>query len=246
MTPRRTSSLRRLRSRRLTADMKIFDECQISGRITKHTAILANDILATAYKLDGRKLFIRDAVSIMASDILEIESVVKYYEERMQEHVHGLDTETYRWLKEQLTTVGALIRQAEASRHQLSQSPAISDEPIAKVIQPKGGSPFAPKIWHDYRTYITAGNYLQMEAVRSTVARVTWLSDIIVEVLLHNDPKKYFASPLEYVQEGKRPDEVQEGDIAVLAGSFMILAVPSDGDEEMDGLIMTNYLKVRT
>lgn len=247
MTPRRTSSrLGRLRSRRHTSDISILDECQISGRITKHTAILAGDTLACAYKLDGRKLFIRDAVSLMAHDILEIESVVSYYEVRLDENSHSLDSDVYRWLKEQLGTASALLRQAEASRHQLSQSPTISDEPIGKVIQPKGGlgGPFAARIWHDYRTYITAGNYLQMEAVRSLVIKITWLSDAVVEVLLDNDPKKYFVTPLEYVEEAKRSDEVQEGDIAVLAGQFMILAVLNDADDGVEGLIMTNYLRV--
>jgi hypothetical protein len=244
MTPRRTGSFRRLRRGRNPSDMAMLDECQIAGRITQHTAFLGNDVLATAYKLDGRKLFIRDAVSLMARDILEIQSVVNYYEDHLQEHGSGLPLDTYRWLKEQLGTVAVLLKQAEGSRNHLSQSPAISNEPIAKVIQPKEGSPFAPKMWHDYRTYITAGNYLQMEAVRSTVTRVTWLSDVLVEVLLRNDPKKYFASPLEYVEEGKRSDEIQEGDVAVLAGAYMILAVPNDRDVGIESLIMTNYLKV--
>ena len=82
------------------ADIKILEECHTSGRITKHRAILGQDTLATAYKLDGRKLFIRDAVSIMAHDILYVESVVKYYEEYMHDQVYGLDGDTYRWIKQ--------------------------------------------------------------------------------------------------------------------------------------------------
>lgn len=248
MNPRRTNSrLSRLRSRRPISDIAILDECQISGRITRHTATLSGNILACAYKLDGRKLFVRDAVSLMAHDILEIESVVRYYELRLDEKIPSLEIEVFRWLKEQLRTAAALLMQAEASRRQLSQDPTISDEPIAKVIQPKGmlGRSSGPRIWYDYRTHVTAGNHLQMEAVRSFVTKVTWLSDAIVEVLLDSDPKTYFASPLEYVEEGQRMDEVQEGDVAVLAGQFMILAVPNDADDGVEGLIMTNYLRVR-
>lgn len=244
MTPRRSNSrLGPFRPKKKMADIKILEECHTSGRITKHRAILGQDTLATAYKLDGRKLFIRDAVSIMAHDILYVESVVKYYEEYMQDQVHGLDGDTYRWIKQQLASVTALIDQAENVRRQLSQDDAISDEPIAKVIQPKGGSPFAPRIWHDYRTYITAGNYLHMEAEKSTVIKVSWLSDKIVEVLLQGGRKKYFASPLEFVDEARREDEVQVGDIAVLAGQYMVLAVPNE-EEANDTLIMTNYLRV--
>jgi len=243
--PKRTNSrFGRLRSRRQASDILILDEVQISGRITKHMAILGQDVLATAYKLDGRKLFIRDAIGIMGHDILSIDTIVRHYETHMRERIDGLDADTYRELKEQLGMVSALIKQAESSRLQLSQQAVISDEPIAKVIQPRGGSPYAARIWHDYRTYLTAGNYLQMEAMRSTVAKVTWLSNVLVEILLNNDSKKYFAQSLEFVEDARRQDEIREGDIAVLAGQYIIIAEPNDVDTGDDAMILTNYLRV--
>ena len=82
-----------------------------------------------------------------------------------------------------------------------------------------------------------------MEAEKSTVIKVSWLSDKIVEVLLQGDRKKYFPSPLKFVDEARREGEVQVGDIAVLAGQYMVPAVPNE-EEANDTLIMTNYLRV--
>ena len=79
--------------------------------------------------------------------------------------------------------------------------------------------------------------------MKSIVTKVDWLSSVIVEVSLQDHQEKYFVSPLQEVEEGRRSDEVQVGDVAVLAGRYIILAVPDD-EEISGGLLLTNFMKI--
>lgn len=87
-----------------------------------------------------------------------------------------------------------------------------------------------------------------MEAHCARVVRVSWLKEELdlVEVMLYRPPPTqpvaYHATPLHNVEEGNVDDEVRVGDVAVLAGQYMIIATEV---ENRSGLYyMTNYLRV--
>jgi hypothetical protein len=86
---------------------------------------------------------------------------------------------------------------------------------------------------------------MHFEAKRSQVREVRWLSDVNIEVTLAGHNIKYYVAPLQPVLESQREDEIRPGDIAILAGKYMILA---DADEADDGegspLFMSNYLRI--
>lgn len=67
----------------------------------------------------------------------------------------------------------------------------------------------------------------------------------LVEVSLVQHASKYLVTPLQPVEEIMKDDEVRVGDIAILAGQYLIIAVPSEGHQDL-GYIMTNYLKIQS
>jgi hypothetical protein len=225
-------------------DIAVLDETRISGRLTKHTAVLGNDLLAVAYKLDGRKINLSDAVGIMSQDNQEIESVIGYYEHRMPNaQSYGIDNETFRSIRQSLTDVTARLRSADSIRQRLSQDPTISDEPIANVLQAAGTKYFSPPIWYDYRVWTSNQSQMQIEARKTVVTEATWLREDVIQVQLSGDRSKYYVTTLEHVGEGRREDQIQTEDIAILAGSYMLIAEP-DEEEGSSGLFLTNYLRV--
>jgi len=67
----------------------------------------------------------------------------------------------------------------------------------------------------------------------------------LIEVSLAHHASKYFVTPLQPVEETMKDDEVQVGDIAILAGQYLIIAVPGEGHQDW-GYVMTNYLKIQS
>jgi hypothetical protein len=243
---RRRSTLGRIpgiRSSKPRLELHMLNECRTSGRLTKHTAMLGQSMLAVAYKLEGRKITLSDAVGIMAQDNREIQGVVDYYEDRIRDGGSGLNEESQQYLSRELGIVSQRIQNAEGMRQHIKDDQTSSDEPIAAIILPAGSKSLASTTWYDYRAWTTAGSHLHFDARMATVTNVVWLSDAIVELGLQGHSAKYFASPLNGVTEGLREDQVEIGDVAVLAGRYIILAVPND-DDTSNGLILTNFLKI--
>ena len=67
----------------------------------------------------------------------------------------------------------------------------------------------------------------------------------LIEVSLAQHASKYLVTPLQPVEETMKDDEVQVGDIAILAGQYLIIAVPGEGLQDW-GYVMTNYLKIQS
>ncbi|KAF2478283.1 uncharacterized protein BDR25DRAFT_348549 [Lindgomyces ingoldianus] len=222
-------------------DIEMLEELRVTGRLNRFRATLGNSDLAIAYKLDKRKITLEDTLAILARNNQEIQSVVDYYQSRLQSYGSAFSAETLRKITSTLNTVTAEIGMAEAIRQRIASDPAISDEPIVTLIEPPGGTFYSNPIWNDYKVGLTAGNMLTIEAKKSYVTGVYWDQEIVVT--LHNDANQYIVVPLEYVDEKDRDDQVQDGDVAVLAGQYMILAEPVE-EEGTDALIMSNYLKI--
>jgi hypothetical protein len=87
--PRQHSSvLTRLASLREKPPITPFKEIKGSGRLTWHTARLGDQILAAAYKIEGRKITRRDLLRHLASDIRTVSAVAGLLETAMQECDH--------------------------------------------------------------------------------------------------------------------------------------------------------------
>jgi len=214
----------------------------VSGKLTRHRAVLGNVVLAIAYKIDGRRITLNDTLGILASDNQKIQVIVDYYQLRLPSYTGSIDPETIRRTTNLLMGVTSKIREAEGMRHYIQDDPAISDEPIVTLIQPPGGSFFAPPVWNKYKVWTIGGHQLQIEAKKSYISSVRWDNEI--EVILQADMNRYILAPLEYVEEDEREEQIKQGDVAVLAGQYMIVGYPEEEDGS-DGLYMTAYMKVR-
>lgn len=222
-------------------EIPMLKEYSVSGKLTRHRALLGNNILAIAYKLDGRKITLNDAIGILAQDNQEAQGIAEFYQARVPAYSNYIDPNSFNWIQSHLTSALIDFQNAEVVRRTLQEDPAISDEPIVTLIQPPGGSYLAPKVWSPYRISLTAGGQLNIDAQKMYVASVTWGDEL--EVYLQNDTNRYIVAPLEYVEESERDEQIQAQDIALLVGQYMIVAEPQE-EEGYNGLYMSNYLKV--
>ena len=254
--PRRSGSVTRFNGfiRRSNNAPGFLNEYKGSGRLTRNLAILGDARLALGYKIEGRKIPQSDLVRRMVREIQGIREIIIYIERRMN---HEADSRSFRDEKLELRRVIEEVKNkvdmAETHRQRVSRDEEISDEPIAKCLYPNSelvGSR-EPEVWNDYDAWQESDqphgvmNPLNIHAKQSTVTSVFWLSESIIELSLRGHTSKYFVTPLVPVMEGERNDEVQIGDIAVLAGQYIIIAVHAeDSTPANPGYTMTNYLKI--
>ena len=234
----------RMFGRRGVNEITFLQECIGSGRITRSTACLNQAILAVAYKVEGRKIARRDAMRTMERDIREMNQLLGQIERRMTDISSQFPEK--RRLREMLEEVKNHIIHSERGRHHIGQMEDINDEPISKVLYPGGIDPTSVDVWCDYKAWYKENDRrLYVQALKAVVKKVTWLSDADVEVELEGRAVKYFVTPLQSVEEGVRDDELRAGDIAILAGQYLIVAeIPEDVEEGKDELSMMNYLRL--
>jgi len=231
---------------RKSDNVEFLYECKGSGRLTRSIACLNQDTLAVAYKIEGRKITTQDSMRTMTQDIRETTVLIGHIERRLTEISNQLNEK--RDIIRILEEVKSHLTVANKSRIEVGQSDVLSDEPISKVLYPGGGDLKSAEVWNDYTAWYTKGEgLLQVDAKRHTVSKATWLSDMNIEVSFFDHALRYFVTPLEPVAEGERGDEIQEGDIAILAGRYLIIAeVPENSHRDSSDVqcIMTNYLRV--
>ena len=108
------------------------------------------------------------------------------------------------------------------------------------MLYPGGEGTGVQSVWHDYIARNRQPEALYLEAKVAAVQSVEWRPDDLVDIGLVGSPDRYLASPVgqgDIIQE----DEVQEGDIAMLIGHYLIVA---EREGENQQLHMTNYLRV--
>lgn len=220
-----------------------LNEFKGSGKLTKNRAWLNNDVLATAYKVAGRKITRIDSVRNMTRDLLQLQRLIKYIEFRFAYN--------YIYKDQALESVKDLVGRADTIRHAVGDADEMSDEPIARCLYPGGIEVTEKSLWSNYTAWykqLTVDHgLLHIEGRTATVSKVSWLSDVNIEVSLSGHAIKYFVTPLQPVEERFRDDEVQVDDIAILAGRYMIIAeIPENYNcnNTSEGLLMTNYLRV--
>lgn len=229
---------------RKSVEITSLYECKGSGRITRSVAVLNQHILAEAYKIEGRKITTKDAMRTMMQDIREMNQLLEHIERRIVNVPN--DHSEKRTLRHELEEIRTHINVLEGTRRDLANSDIISDEPVVEILYPRGVNANCATPWHDYLAWNNPrDSLLYIEAERSTVVQIVWLSEGNIEVKLAGYGAKFFVTPLRPVLEIARADEIRVGDVAILAGQYMIIAEPADeqgGDSSH--LSMTNYLKL--
>jgi hypothetical protein len=228
---------------RRSNEIALLQECSGSGRLTKGIATLDRTTLAVTYKIEGRKTARKDAVRTMTQDIRELNLLLVQIERRSND----IGVEGRRHAVNYLEEIRNHIALSEQSKQAINQSDDVNDEPITKVFYPGGMDPESVTVWGDFRAwYKESDQRLHIEGSRSTIASVKWNSNSDAQITLDGRTTKYFVSPLQPVDESTRDDEIRAGDVAVLAGKYMIIAETIDTNAigEVGEFIMMNYMRV--
>ena len=244
--PRRSMSVKGKIMGKVRSELSFFNDVKGTGRYTRSLVILNHETLAIAYKIEGRRIPKKDLVRTMAKDVRELMTFVAHIERHMSE----VDTRSYtnekRSLKNALENVKSQLEVADAKRREVSEEEARTDEPISKVLYPGSANTGDAGVWNDYKAWFSPQDYLlHIQAKHSTVTSFEWLSDDVIELSLHQHPSKFYATPLQPVEDEVRSDEIQINDLVMLVGQYLIVAEhDGDCDDPGIGYIMTNYLKV--
>ena len=248
-SPRRRDVLTRMRSIRTISDRyhgtKPFPEVKSSGRLTHHFAVLNQETLAVAYKVEGRKITRQDLIRNLSSDLRKVRQTVHRIEATMQDFdVRGIDGETRQKinaLRQLLAGVQAKVALAEENKTRLERARSDQrDEPVQHVMYPSTADQASNAAWNDYdAVYVYAERVLQMSSQKATVKTLVWEKDETVRVDFMDHPMVYYCSPLKKVPHWERADELRERDWVLLAGQYLIVLEQENGFE-----YCTNWLKI--
>ena len=211
-----------------------------SGRITKHVALLNQDVLASAYRFDGRKITRKDAWQKMAGIDRSIDYLLKDLERRAADYE---DKRGSGHISQALQDARSTLELAQRARRRFGDEQDYSDEPIASVMYPTAETMGSSPLWHEYQAWYRSDQRLfYLKARIAPVTNVFWRQRDIVEISLEGHTAKYLAKPLN-VDDFKKADEVQEGDHAALVGQYLMLAVRAE-KPGVHAFLMTNYMRI--
>jgi hypothetical protein len=211
-----------------------------SGRITKHVALLNQDVLTSAYKVEGRKITKKDAWRKMAGIDRSIDYLLKDIERRAADYE---DRRSSGQISLALQDARSTLELAQGARRRLGDEQDYSDEPIASVMYPTAETMGSSPLWHEYQAWYRSDQRLfYLRARIAPVTSVTWRQRDVVEISLLGHTAKYLAKPLN-VDDFEQADEVQEGDHAALVGQYLMLAEPAEKPGAAT-FLMTNYLRI--
>ncbi|KAL6720999.1 hypothetical protein ACLMJK_000099 [Lecanora helva] len=244
--PRKSGNMVTRLVRQKSDHQAFLNDVEGSGRLEEVVATLNHSTLAVAYKIKGRKVSRNDAVQTMARDIRHLHAFINHVERRGDLNDHGFFSMEKRELKQSLERVRAQINLAEQRRARIGIDEELSDEPIAKCLYPEGVDINDGDVWNGYKAWCTERDgFLNVEAARSTIIPVRWLTGDVIELSLDRRPSKVFVTPLKPVAEGHRDDEARVGDIVVLLGQYVAVGEPNDINARADEAgSMINYLRI--
>jgi hypothetical protein len=248
---RRNAVLARLSSIKERTEIYLIREIKGSGRLTINQAILQDQILAVAYKVEGRRITRRDLLRNLISDIKTVNVVTDHLDASMQEAEHrNMSDDIRRKLGRRRQALLKIRNQvAEVSNkksHLTGQDIAEwNDEPISRVLYTKSSQQTRVPVWHEYRSwYVSSENILYLEAVRQIVENVKWVANAIIEVSFFNADCRLLLAPLTSVSERDRTDEVRPNDAVILVGQYIVVVDSGDGSSPHTYEAFVNWLKI--
>ena len=243
--PKRGGNVMSKLVRKRSDHQSFLNDVRGTGRLVKVVAILNQATLAVTYKVEGRKVSRIDAVQNMARDIRHLRAFISHIEQRGDMIDHSFFSGEKRELKQSLDHVKAQINLAEQSRTRIGLDQELSNEPVAKCLYPEGRNISDGNVWNGYKASCQEhSGYLEVEAIKSEVSSIKWLTSELIELSLRQQPSKLFVTPLQPVPEGHRDDEVRVGDIAMLLGQYVAIGECNDGLGPNAAFTMINYLRI--
>lgn len=232
-------------------DITPFKEIKGSGRLTRHIARLDKQIIAVAYKVEGRRITRQDLLRHFISDINTVNAVARALERLIQDYdrrtVSSSLGQKLSQRRQSLAKIRNQVAQAGDSRVRIGSRKyaELTDEAVSKVCYPNGSMQARIAVWHEYRScYSSSENMLHVEAQRQIVERVTWVTDTIIEISFYGSSAKFTLSPLAAVTEGERADEIRPNDTIILLGQYVVVVELGEGQSSRDKEAITNWLKI--
>ncbi|KAI9774145.1 MAG: hypothetical protein M1840_005238 [Geoglossum simile] len=250
-SPRRRSISQVLRRER---DEVVLKEVKSSGNLTRNKATLNEEIVSVAYKIDGRSIRRKDLLRSMSTDMSALIRVKQIMNDKIALADSGRNVfssevrERVSELKHCLAGIDDLIAEASQNKYSIELGYLdIEDEPIARVLSPTDpcANPTTP-IWYNYTiSLVYSHRILHVQAQRYEVRDTTWLSSDVIELTFVGYPGiRLFATPLQAVSEQEQLDEVDAGDVVILAGQYAVVVIPHDPPKDGDKVV--NFLKITT
>jgi len=226
-----------------------LDELTPTGRLSRADAMLNRDRLAVVYKVQGKKISRRDAIRNMSTDLAQLKRLTKIIDGRFNalgnRIPYGPDA---RDLNQDFDEIKGYIQTGEEQRKETEQiGEDLSDDPVFKLIYP-GDTVQREEVWFNYKTrYYGNGNLLRIDGRFERVDAVRWLSEDQAEGTFGSGIK-VIVSPLEFVTELEKAEEIRPGDSVIFAGQYVIVAemerAPPHAQNGTPAYLMTNYLKI--
>lgn len=217
----------------------IFQAVEPAARLTRNEAWIDRCRIALAYKQEGKHVSRWEANHHLTFSSTRVRTKFGRLRERA-----GKDIGFY---KDEIEIVHQFMAADEATRHFEESQPKLSDSPIAHAIHPGDAGGLVPQFWYDYDTNFDNGN-LQVRSQRDLVKSINWISTgEQAEITLAKSQSRFFVTPLKPVLETQQDEEVLEGDMALLVGRYIIIAVPEevDGGKNWQRFVMTNWLEIK-
>lgn len=212
-------------------DSNIFPaEIKGSGRLTYHVAQVNGDMLAVAYKHEGRKISRRDLIRLLGGDINKIYATIRAIETTMRETFDNKKCpphilQTINTLEGSLNQVSKHLREAERNKNELEKySSQLRDEPVSQILYQNNADDSPLTVWHEYDAWHHSGsNILFIDSQREVIKEVNWQADGTIEIQFNRTSVKYFVSPLKQLEEYEKWEEIQVDDQVLLCGQYLMV-----------------------
>lgn len=222
----------------------VFPDVESAARLTRNQATLNGDLLAVAYKLNGRSVPKTEAIRYMSYSYTRVKTLFGHLCEAAgrsivlyEQHIAQVN----QWL-------AADRRASQGEKNQ----PFISDAPISQALGNEDADIPLSKVWYDYRVRLVSDpqsghDILHIQAKSDYIASVNWRrSGQQAEITLASPESsvRMFVAPLKPVSEAQQDDEIRVGDLALLVGRYIVIATPQANDFSYP-CIMTNWLEIQ-
>lgn len=213
------------------------------GRLTWHQAKLNGELLAVAYKVEGKKIARRDLIRNLVNDTRKVNSMLHYIELEINRNDGRRKSEetkqTIAALQKAIPEIRKLIVLTEQNKKVVENTNLdISDEPISQTIFPSHATADRIDYWSQYNARLVDGRrHLRVEAYCKQVTKVTWISDEVIEINLINPmskkegAKQFFVSPLQYIAPEHRRWEIRVEDEVLMMGQHLVIVKKEEDDE---------------
>ncbi|KAK5945433.1 hypothetical protein PMZ80_002638 [Knufia obscura] len=214
-----------------------YEDVRSCGRLTFHQARLGDQILAVAYKVEGKKVHRRDLIRNLAADLRSVRSTVLCVEhelDRYRGHRVSDDVRhTMASVRDMIPEVNQFMGLAEQKKQRLEKMLVdVNDEPIKQTIYPASvGERSIATYWSPYRASLH-DKTLRTECCRDQVRKVVWANEEIAEIWLMSESIKFFVSPLRKLLVEEQESEIKVGDKVLLLGQYIVIVDVDHLDNE--------------